>query len=377
VLRPLLLAVVVLIATEALAATGPRRPAFTAEELLAGATLPFPVDASIAIPSRDDAFGLDAEMLAFVATTTEVRDSRKKLVALLRGMEERGLFSLDYDETTRTARSTYHGRQGNCLSFTMLFVGLARAAGLTATFQSVTVPPTWVNDGKVVIGNHVNSIVRTAFGEETVVDFNIREYEAEQRSRRVDDDYALALFYTNLGAEALLRNDYAEGFAYFRAAAGIHPKMASIWVNLGVLYARHGLHEQAESAYLYALEADGQEQSAIANLAIVYESLGELDLAAEYRLAAQSYRDRNPYYHFAVATLAFDEGRLPDALAAVRKALRLKFDEADFHSLRGRVLEAMGRVSDATQSFVRAHEYAEAERERARERVIFDALAVQ
>ena len=47
------------------------------------------------------------------------------------------MFSLDYSEVTRTASATFHERQGNCLSFTMLFVGLARAAGLTATYQSV------------------------------------------------------------------------------------------------------------------------------------------------------------------------------------------------------------------------------------------------
>jgi tetratricopeptide (TPR) repeat protein len=292
-------------------------------------------------------------------------------------MEERGLFSLDYDETTRTARATFHDRQGNCLSFTMLFVGLARAAGLTATYQSVDVPPTWINDGQVVISNHVNTVVRTGFGEDTVVDFNIREYEGQQKSRTVDDDYALALFYTNLGAEALLRNDYSVSLAYSRAAAGVHSEMAGLWVNLGVLYARHGLHEQAESAYLYALEADAHEQSALANLAVVYTDLGELELAAEYQQRAQNYRERNPYYHFAVASQAYEEGRLPDALAALRKALRLKHDEAEFHSLRGQVQENMGRISDATQSFVRAREYSEAEKERTRERIVFDALAVR
>ena len=372
-----LLAVVMLAVTEASAATGPRQPAFERDDLLAGTGFPFAADASIAIPSRDDVFALDAEMLAFVAETADIRDSRKKLVALLRGMEERGLFSLDYDETTRTGRATFHDRQGNCLSFTMLFVGLARAAGLTATYQSVTVPPTWAKDGQVVIANHVNTVVRTAFGEDTVVDFNIREYEAQQRSRKVDDDYALTLFYTNLGAEALLRNDYPVSFAYFRAAAGVYPSMAALWVNLGVLYGRHGLHKQAESAYLYALEADAGEQSALANLAVVYTDLGELDLAAEYRQRAQNYRERNPYYHFALATLAYEEGRLPDALAALRKALRLKYDEAEFHSLRGQVQEDMGRSSDALQSFVRAREYAEVEKARTRERIVFDALAVR
>jgi tetratricopeptide (TPR) repeat protein len=372
----LLLAVVVLAATEAFAATGPRQPAFERDELIAGAAFPFAVDAPIAVPSRDDAFGLDAEMLAFVATTAAIRDPRRKLVALLRGMEARGLFSLDYDETTRTARGTFHGRQGNCLSFTMLFVALARAAGLTATYQSVIVPPTWVNDGQVVIANHVNTIVRTAFGEDTVVDFNIREYEGRQKSRKLDDDYALALFYTNLGAEALLRNDYPVSAAYFRAAAGVYPEMAGLWVNLGVLYARHGLLEQAESAYLYALDADANAESALANLAVAYRDLGEPELAAEYQERVQKYRERNPYYHFALATQAYEEGRLPDALAALRKALRLKHDESEFHSLRGQVQEDMGRIGDATQSFVRAREYAEAEKARPR-RIVFDALAVR
>jgi hypothetical protein len=37
----------------------------------------------------------------------------------------------------------------------------------------------------------------------------------------------------------------------------------------------------------------------------------------------------------------------------------------------------MGRSSDALQSFVRAREYAEAEKARTRERIVFDALAVR
>lgn len=376
-LRVLLLAVVVLTATEAFAATGPRQPAFARDELLSGTALPFTVDATIAIPSSDDVFGLDAEMLAFVAPTAVIRDPHRKLLALLRGMDERGLFSLDYDETTRTAGATFHDRQGNCLSFTMLFVGLARAAGLTATYQSVTVPPTWISDGQVVIANHVNSVVRTAFGEDTVVDFNIREYEGQEKRRKVDDDYALALFYTNLGAEALLRNDYPVSFAHFRAAAGVYPDMAGLWVNLGVLYARNDLHTQAESAYLHALEADAYEESALANLAVVYRDLGELELAAAYHERVQKYRARNPYYHFALATQAYEQGRLPDALAALRKALRLKHDESRFYSLRGEVQQDMGRIGDATQSFVRAREYFEAEKARMRQRIVFDALAVR
>ena len=376
--RVLLVAVVVLSATEVGAAPDARRPSIDPAELLAGAALALPeLPRAVAVPTRADAFELDAEMQAFVAPLSVVRDSQQKLVGLLKAMDARGLFSLDYAETTRTARGTFHDRQGNCLSFTMLFVGLARAAGLTATYQSVDVPPTWTNDGEVVIANHVNAIVRTAFNESTIVDFNIRDFQGQQTRRRVSDDYALGLFYTNLGAEALLREDHGAAFEFFRAAAHAYPEMPGVWVNLGVLYARQGLYEHAEAAYLRALEADDGEQSALVNLALVYEDLGERELADVYHERVRSYRERNPYYHYSLAEHAVEEQRWPDALISLRRALRLKHDEAEFHELRALVLGAIGRTRDAASSLAAAHDYAEAERERRTKRVVFDSLALR
>jgi tetratricopeptide (TPR) repeat protein len=232
-------------------------------------------------------------------------------------MEARGMLSLEYAEVTRTASDTFHDRQGNCLSFTMLFVSLARAVGLRATYQRVEVPPTWTYDGTVVVASHVNTVVRTGSGEDTIVDFNVRPYQERQRSQRVDDAYALALFYTNLGAEAMLRNENAAALVYLREAAGVNADLPGLWVNLGVLYARHRKHEHAEAAYLRALEIDDDEPSALANLALVYEAIGEPQLAAEYRARVQRYRERNPYYHFAAATLAYEQQRF--VLSAPRR----------------------------------------------------------
>jgi len=372
-----LLCVVVLTATEAHTAPGPREPAFNESELIAAATLTFPAGDTPFVPSSEDAFGLDAEMQAFVAGVAGIRDSREKLAALLKGMEQRGLFSLDYAETTRTVSATFHDRQGNCLSFTMLLVTLARAAGLTASYQRVPVPPTWSNDGQVVIANHVNAVIRTAQGEETIVDFNIRDYERPQGGRRVSDGYALGLFYTNIGAEALLRGEYAASLAHLQEAARVYPNMPGVWVNLGVLYGRSGLYDYAEAAYLRALQADSGEQSALANLVVVYTAIGEPELAQVYRERVQSYRARNPYYHYALAAQAYEQQRHEDALAALRKALRLKQDEHQFYPLRGRVLEALGRRRGVAESFERARHYAAAEAARSQERVQLDALAAR
>src|SRR5262245_27567881 len=324
-MRASLLGFVVFVATGATAAAATRQPAFDETELVSGTVLALaPPDAPIVVPTADEAFALDAEMEAFVAPLKAIREPRQRMQALIAALEARGMFSLEYSEVTRTAPGTFHDRQGNCLSFTMLFVTLARAVGLPANYQSVTVPPTWSNDGQVVVANHVNTAVTTGRGEETVVDFNIRPYQSDHRSRRVNDSYALALFYTNLGAEAMLRNDHAAALVYLREAARVRPDIAGVWVNLGVLYARHGRYEHAEAAYLRALDVDDDEPSAMSNLSLVYQALREAKLAAEYRDRVQGYRERNPYYHFASATQAYEEQQFEVALASLRKALRLK-----------------------------------------------------
>jgi tetratricopeptide (TPR) repeat protein len=367
-----------LVATGAPAAAAPRQPAFDETELVSGSALDFTVPAvTPAIPTRDEAFALDAEMRAFVAPIAELRDARQKMLALIKAMEERGMFSLDYAEVTRTASGTFHDRQGNCLSFTMLFIALARAAGLTVSYQNVEVPPSWSYDGQVVIATHVNAVVRTGSGEETIVDFNIRPYQGVAHSRRVSDSYALALFYTNLGAEAMLKSDYAGALALLRGAAAVEADIAGLWVNLGVLYVRHGRFEHAEAAYLRALRVDDEQPSALANLALVYESLGEAELAARYRERVQDYRERNPYYHYAVATRAYERQQFADALKSLRQAVRLKRDEHQFYALRAEVQETLGRTKDAMKSAERARRYSEEQERRARSRVEFEAAALR
>jgi tetratricopeptide (TPR) repeat protein len=376
--RASLLGIVVLVATAPPTAAAPRQPAFEESELIAGSALTLePPATPVVMPTPEEAFALDAQMHAFVAPLKSLRDPSKRMLALIEAMEARGMFSLEYAEVTRTASATFHDRQGNCLSFTMLFVALARAVDLQASYQSVEVPPSWSYDGTVVIASHVNTAVRTGGGGETVVDFNVRPYRSDHRSRRVSDSYALGLFYTNLGAEAMLRREYYAALVYLRAAAGMHADIAGIWVNLGVLYARHGRYAQAEAAYLRALEVNHDEPSALTNLALVYEALGEAELAAEYRERIQNYRDRNPYYHFAHATNAYQKKRFEDALTSLRKALRLKPDEPEFYALRGEVQAALGKSRDASDSFERAREYQQAEELRAQSRVALGGVALQ
>ncbi|HEX5418383.1 MAG TPA: tetratricopeptide repeat protein, partial [Gammaproteobacteria bacterium] len=266
----------------------------------------------------------------------------------------------DYDEgATGTVRETFHNRTGNCLSFTMLFVTLARAAGLDVSYEMVDVPPMWsAQSGVLVLTKHINARIKTLSREgDYVVDFDRTNFKANYRRREVSDHYALALFYSNRGAEALLDGNYHESFVNFKAAIETDPSAASAWVNLGLLYSRLGQNERAESAYLHALTVDPDEPSALTDLAAFYRRIGKDAEAELYRKRIRRFQEKNPYYHYFLARDAYREQRFDAALAALNKAIKLKGDEHEFYLLQGRAYRSLGKTRDAERSFALALKY--------------------
>ena len=104
---------------------------------------------------------------------------------------------------------------------------MAREAGLETEFQMVDIPPSFRADGEVVmIDNHINVRV---FGlrqdilhvSDYVVDFNNAEYKGNYRTKLVDDDYAIALYYNNIAVESMRRSDWRPAFRYLKKAIQI------------------------------------------------------------------------------------------------------------------------------------------------------------
>lgn len=334
-------------------------------ELLSGAALfGAPVYAS-ELPDRD-VRGLDDEMRAFVHQAVlgaQMHDTR--LQRLLQAMLRSGLFSLDYqNEQTLTASETFHGGVGNCLAFTNLFVALAREARLNVSYQQVQVPALWTGDGDMAILNqHVNVRVRdTTDGRypprHQEVDFNLPSMRGRYPQRPITDSHVDALFYNNLGAQAMRAGNPREAFIYFLKAISTDADVAATWTNLGVLYQRQERQVYAESAFQRALQADPRHRPAMSNLSRLYEQQGLTSLAAEYRERIRTHQQRNPYYHLFVAELAYAEGRAGDALAAINQAIRLRNDEHRFHYMRAVILARAGQLDASRASLERARETA-------------------
>jgi Flp pilus assembly protein TadD len=337
-----------------------RTSSVTEQELLFGTAAVGVADPPVPL-SREEAFGLDEAMRAFVAAVGDDGDNPgERLEKLLLAMQERGLASLDYvNGVTHSARATFHAGSANCLSFTILFVALAREAGLRTAYQMVDVPPTWSNDGElVVIRNHVNALVDTPFGDDYVVDFNLAEFSENYDRRRIGDEYAYALFYNNLAAEALIRKDFDTSFRYLREAIGLDPEVTAAWSNLGLWYSRRGSFDHAEAAYLRALATSPADATVLVNLTALYATHGNQDLADALGERVRAYQRQNPYYHFAVAKAAYEQRRFDAALDALNRALRLKRDDHELYFWRGLAYLELGKDNAAEQSFARAKAYA-------------------
>ena len=300
---------------------------------------------------------------------------------LLRKLIENGYFERGYERhLTQTAADTFATKAGNCLSFTNLFVALARMARLEARYQIVDVPPSFDSDlGLLFRNTHINVLVRNADirgagrGDLTV-DFN-RAGTEEYRRWIVTDAYAAGLFYNNLSVNHWRGGDNRKAFAYLAKALETYSGNADLWVNLGAFYSKHGAFEHALAAHYRALRIDGRNRPAMAGLAAAYAGRGEMELSDAFTRRVEHYRRRNPYYHYALAQVAYKESDYVGTLAAVERALELKRDDHRFHYLRSLAQWQIGDRVEARASLVQAARFADQAQTKRRYARMAEAIA--
>lgn len=280
---------------------------------------------------------------------------RSQLVTLLdRLLADDGLAVRYESGFTPTAAESFHMHTANCLSFTHLYVGLAREMGLDAYYLDVTHAERFEKDRDlIVLSGHVTA----GYGVPTdplVLEYNVGPDADYRYLRKIGDLRAVAMYYSNRGAEQLRAGDLASSIEWLRTAVTLDPELAEAWVNYGVALRRTGDQEAAEEAYRKALEVDPQTLSAYQNLATLMRLEGRGAEADDLNRVAERLGDRNPFNYLNLGDLNLRRGEVEEAERFYRKALSLYGDLAEPYAAMGILAYHLDRPEEARKWLRRA-----------------------
>ena len=334
--------------------------AISSSELLAGAPLGDGQDPP-GLVDNEDVLAVSAEMRDFLDANIHQRATiGVRMNELIDAIINGRTFGLEFDGKTHTASETFRLRQGNCLSFSNMFVAMARYVNLEASYQEVQIPPDWTIQNDVFLLNrHVNVHVDMGPLDDHVVDFNIDDFKSSYDVRRIPDSRARAHYFNNMGVESMQADDTALALGNFRRAIADNDRQFSpAWANLGTLYSRNGHPDYAEAAYLLALRVDDRDLVAMSNLAGFYEQQGDSERAAMYRKRVMNHRRDNPYYRYQRARDAYEAEDYDTAISHLKYAIRKKNNEDQFYFLLGMCYLQKGDQRAARRWLSRAEEVA-------------------
>ncbi len=304
-----------------------------------------------------DLLATDEAMRDFVARyTAGVRNEKQRLNMLHRAIVGRGSLGMEYDPLgDGDAREVFHRGSANCLSYANVFIALAREANLNASYQWLEMRPQWTRLGeRVMVRLHVNVSVKLRNGEEYMVDIDPLPSRDIAGSRSITDREAQALYHSNIAMEALAREDIATAWLQTVRALQVSPLTPHLWTNLGAIYRAAGQHPEAESSYLYALQLDPWDRSAMNNLVVLYTLEGREAESSDWQQRVAVYRDANPYYHAWLGDQAAEQDNWSLALTQYERALELLPDDSGLLYATGMVHYQLEELQQASGYLQRA-----------------------
>lgn len=308
-------------------------------------------DEVVAIPTE-----LREQLHERVIDTTTTREQRlKRLVEFI--FDAKGLALQFDDEHTRTAEQVFLSHRANCLSFTLLFVTLAREAGLEAYVQETEQVLSWYEEnGTVYNSGHVNAGVRIGPKRQTI-DIDSSILMTRGPPRPISDKRALSHFYNNRGAELMRSGDFIAARAHLNKGIGLtSDHFLALWNNLGVLEMREGHPQAAEQAYLTALQKDRKYAATLVNLLTFYQRTGDKVRAADFQHRLSQAQLNDPFHQFLLAENSEKHGDYKVAAAHYRRAIKLYDQEHRFYFGLARTYAQLGNIRQARKALTKARD---------------------
>jgi Flp pilus assembly protein TadD len=292
---------------------------------------------------------LQAEVLDGATTEGE---RFERLVRFVR--DPQGLAMRYREDATRSVAAAYETREANCVTFTLLFLAMAKAADIEARPQRVRRILSWHQDGNTLyLSGHI--IVRVRVGNRNyAVDFTGSTAIARDPPETISEPELLGHYYNNLAMSHLMREDVAAAQRLMSIALELDPAFASHWSNAGVIHVHTGDVAAAGRAYAEALARDPEETGALFNSIGLAQRNGDRQRADALQRRLDRAQARDPLHHFLRGTTLENAGRAAEAIAHFRKAIALRPQEPRFHAALARAHALHGDIRSAGRALRQA-----------------------
>jgi tetratricopeptide (TPR) repeat protein len=289
-----------------------------------------------------------ANQAAGLGTPTE------RLDRLQRALFNEETFPFSYENRgTFTAAEAFYRRQGNCLSFTNLFVALGRSLNIPVTTALVTRVRGSEREGDLIVVNtHVIAVLSYGGGF-NLYDFERSRFDQPRALLSLDDMWITALYLNNRGAEELRGGRTESSRSFFANAVKLADTFAGAWGNLGVARRRLGDVNGALAAYAQALAIEPGNPTILTNLAAVYRSIDK-EAEALAALSAANMTIASPHVLLVRGDLELAQGNIDGAISLYRSARNRQPALADAWVSMARAELSRGRESRAERYLKKA-----------------------
>lgn len=262
----------------------------------------------------------------------------------------------DFHSDTRTAAETLDKSAGNCLSLAILTTSLAKLVDVDTGYLLVDSTPVFERRGSVVSkGIHVRSILydptwrgnaREASTRRPGIQFDYFP-DGTERARLIGNlSYSayVAMYYSNVAGEALVRDDVDSAFWYALESLEQDAENVTALNTLAIAYRRAGDEEMAEKIYQYGISALPKNASFLRNYHFLLKRQGRHEEASAIERTLASLDDQNPFNWVNAGRSALTEGEYREAIRHFRKALRIAPYLHEAHALMAVAHLRMGNM---------------------------------
>lgn len=303
---------------------------------------------------------LNAEMKEFLAEKVDRRSPElerlNRLVSVI--FQDKTLGFTYKAGRNQTAIETFTSKQGNCLSYTTMFLAMARHLDIDVRFNEARIVPTWTKRGNLVVfSRHVNVIAYIGIGVYEV-DLFPRVNEIKLGGHVVSDERGTAHYFSNIGAHHLSEGRPLLARDHFLKAIEVDDTAAFAWGNLGVVQSSLGNLQEAENSYRRAIRLDRDNLTVVQNLAKLYRRMGKDKKADEAYRKVERFRRKNPFYHYRLGEEAFHNGDYRLSVKHYKAAIKRRSGDHTFYFALARAYLLLGESDKVEKSLLKARRFA-------------------